>query len=79
MQKHDRYIYFDPIRTNSIHCKKSVVSLRELESDLVNNQLPNFAFIMPNLCNSAHGCSLHAADQWLKQIVDQLLGSPVLG
>jgi phospholipase C len=78
-QKHDPFIYFDPIRNNPDRCKHDIVSLKELEQDLTTNQLPNYAFIMPNLCNSAHDCSLTVADHWLGQMIQKLLASQALG
>ncbi len=79
VQKHDPFMYFDPVRSNSLSCKNSIVSLKQLDTDLAANQLPNLAFIMPNLCNSAHNCALSVADQWLSQLMQKLQGSPALG
>jgi phospholipase C len=81
VQKHDPFIYFDPIRTDLARCERSVVPLTDLDGDLAAGTLPNFSFIMPNLCNSAHdstGSALCApgvsqADAWLKATMDKLL------
>ncbi len=78
-ENHDPFVYFDPIRTNAPRCQKSVVPLTQLAADLSSNQLPNFAFIMPNLCNSAHSCGISAADQWVETMVSELQASPSLG
>lgn len=78
-QKHDPFIYFDAIRNNPNRCKQDIVSLKELDQDLAANQLPNYAFIMPNLCNSAHDCSLIVADHWLSQVIQKLNSSQALG
>jgi phospholipase C len=78
-QKHDPFIYFDPIRNNPDRCKHDIVSLKDLNQDLAAKQLPNFAFIMPNLCNSAHDCSLTVADHWLSQVIQELQASQALG
>ncbi len=79
VQKHDPFIYFDPIRTDSARCQQSVVPFTQLESDLSANELPDYAFIMPDLCNSGHNCGLKIVDAWLKKTVDLLEGSPALG
>ncbi len=79
VQKHNPFIYFDPIRTNAARCSRSIVPLTALDSDLAANQLPNFAFIMPNLCNSAHDCGLDVADKWIGSMVSKLQASPALG
>jgi phospholipase C len=78
-QKHDPFIYFDSIRLNSARCSRSVVPLSSLKADLVSNQLPSFALIMPNNCNSSHSCSAKTADDWLYSMVNQLQSSPALG
>jgi phospholipase C len=78
-QKHDPFIYFDPIRNNPDRCKHDIVSLKDLDQDLSSNRLPSYAFIMPNLCNSAHDCSLTVADRWLGQMIQKLLASQALG
>lgn len=78
-QKHNPFIYFDPIRNNADRCKKSIVPLNDLDRDLSANQLPNFAFIMPDICNSAHNCSLDVADKWLNQQIQKLMNSSALG
>ena len=53
-QKHDPFIYFNSIRLNEARCDRSVVPLTSLDKDLASGRLPNFAFIMPNYCNSGH-------------------------
>ncbi len=78
-QKHDPFIYFDSIRLNSSICDRSVVPLTTLDTDLANNQLPNFAFIMPNYCDSGHSCPASTADQWASNMVSKLQASPALG
>ncbi len=78
VQKHDPLIYFDSIRTSQARCN-NIVPLTQLTSDLAANQLPNFSFIMPNLCNSGHDCSLSTADKWAGEMVTQLQASPALG
>lgn len=78
-ENHNPFVYFDPIQKDPTRCQRSVVPLSQLDTDLSANQLPNFAFIMPNLCDSAHSCSLSTADTWLKQKVGKLQASPALG
>jgi hypothetical protein len=78
-QKHNPLLYFDSIRLNASVCDQSIVPLTQLDSDLSANQLPNFAYIMPNLCNSGHDCSAGTADKWLGSMVTKLQASPALG
>ena len=80
-QKHNPFIYFDPIRLDTARCSSSIVPLTQLDSDLAAGKLPNLVYIMPNLCNSAHdapinpACSLATADGWLKVQVQKLQAS----
>ncbi len=78
-QKHNPLIYFDSIRLDANVCDKSIVPLTQLDSDLSTNQLPNFSYIMPNLCNSGHNCSAATADKWMSDLVSRLQASPALG
>jgi acid phosphatase len=79
VQKHDPLIYFDSIRLNNVVCDNSIVPLTQLDSDLANKQLPNFSFIMPNLCNSGHDCALDKPDAWVHDMVAKLQASPAFG
>jgi hypothetical protein len=38
-------------------------------------RLPDFAFVVPNLCNDMHDCSVTTGDAWLKRFVAPLLGA----
>jgi phospholipase C len=78
-QKHNPLLYFDSIRLNATRCDRSILPLTSLDSDLANKTLPNFSFIMPNLCNSGHDCSATVADTWVNAMVTKLQGSPALG
>ncbi|HEX7556195.1 MAG TPA: alkaline phosphatase family protein [Leptolinea sp.] len=75
-QNHNPFIYFDSIRLDKDRCNSHIVNLKELPNDLQSGSLPNFVFIMPNLCNSAHDCDLKTADTWLGPWIDQLQAYP---
>ncbi len=75
VQRHNPFIYYDDIRTDKARCRRSVVPLTELSVDIKADNLPNYAFIMPNLCDSAHDCNLSAPDQWLKKMIPELQAS----
>ncbi len=74
-QRHDPFIYFDDIRTDTARCQHDIVPLSWLDDDLANNKLPNFSFIVPNLCNSSHDCALSVTDAWLKNWVNKVMAS----
>ncbi len=73
VMKHNPFIYFDSIRLDADRCAKSVLPLPRLQTDLEAGALPNFIFITPNLCNSAHDCTLRVADDWLNMQLSTLM------
>jgi phosphatidylinositol-3-phosphatase len=75
-QKHNPFIYFDSVRLNKERCDSHIVNLNELPEDLASGSLPNFVFITPNICNSAHDCDQKTADTWLGPWVEQLQAYP---
>ena len=72
-QKHNPFVYFDPIRLNPERCTRSVVPLTALQTDIAANSLPNFMFIKPNICNDSHDCSLDVSDAWLTNLLNTLI------
>jgi len=72
-QKHNPFVYFDPIRLNQTRCERSVVPFTNLSTDIQAKTLPNFIFVTPNLCNDAHNCSLGVADAWLGDLLTVLV------
>jgi len=78
-QKHNPLLYFDSVRLDAARCQRSILPLTALDADLAANQLPNFSFIMPNLCNSGHNCDAGTADTWMNNMVTKLQASPSFG
>lgn len=75
--KHDPFVYFDDIRTDSVRCNAGVVPFSALANDLKTAATtPNYAFITPNLCNDMHDCSISSGDTWLKNNLPAILASP---
>jgi hypothetical protein len=50
--------------------------MTQLDTDLKNNTLPDFAWITPNECNNSHDCSSTVADSFLGAQVNKILSSP---
>ena len=73
VQKHNPFIYFDPIRLDAARCERSIVPLTALQSDIEAGTLPNYLFIKPNLCNDSHDCELDISDAWLTNLLGYLL------
>jgi phospholipase C len=82
--KHNPFAHFDSILADPARCKRSMVPLSTLESDLAQGTLPDFAFIVPNACHSSHDsytntqCPLKAADDWLGGWIAKLKNYPGL-
>jgi acid phosphatase len=75
--RHNPFIYFDDIRTNPKRCRQRVVPLTALPVDLTwRATTPNFAMIVPDVCNDMHNCSIGRGDRWLKAQLPAILYSP---
>ncbi|HEX9116877.1 MAG TPA: alkaline phosphatase family protein [Anaerolineae bacterium] len=75
VQRHDPFIYYDDVRKDPGQCK-NVVPFTQFAADLRANNLPDFNWISPNLCNDMHDCDEAAGDAWLKAWIPQILASP---
>lgn len=74
--KHNPFVYFDDIRTNTTRCNSHDVPYTSLSSDLASAATtPNFVFITPNLCNDMHDCSVSTGDTWLSNNLPPILNS----
>lgn len=80
--RHNPFIYYAPIVNNTARCNSHVVPYTALSTDLAQNTVPNFAYIVPNTCNDGHDtptCAdgrpggLVAADAWLRANVPAIL------
>jgi hypothetical protein len=71
-KKHNPFAYFTPI-INTSERRQRIVPFAELKRDVVRGQLPDFAFVVPDLCNSMHDCSVRTGDTWLRRTVGPLL------
>ncbi len=74
VRRHCPLSYFSDV-VNSSAQKLHLVPFTQFAKDRVNNALPQYSFITPNLCNDAHNCSLSTADTWLKNNIDPLIKS----
>jgi acid phosphatase len=54
-----------------------LVPFTQFATDLQNNALPQFSFIVPNANDDAHDGTLAQADSWLKQNISPLITNPV--
>lgn len=73
-RRHNPLSYFSDVVSDSTQ-RANLVPFTQFASDLANDALPDYAFIVPNVCNDAHDCSLRTADTWLKTNIDPLIHS----
>jgi phosphatidylinositol-3-phosphatase len=74
-KKHAPFVYFRDVLRRSRRLAR-IVPLTQLRGDLRTGRLPDFAFVVPDLCHSMHDCSVAAGDTWLASQLPPLLALP---
>jgi len=74
-KRHDPLSYFSDVLDSSTQMK-NLTLLSPFSSDMTNNVLPNFSFVVPNLLNDGHDGPLQLADAWLQDNIAPLLSNP---
>jgi acid phosphatase len=74
-KKHDPFLYFRDVVASPAR-RRNVVPLTQLAADLRTQRLPDFALVVPNMCNSMHDCSVRTGDRWLARTLPPLLQLP---
>jgi phosphatidylinositol-3-phosphatase len=78
--KHNPMVYFQDVTDNnsptSRYCIEHVRPYEELEQDLTSNNVANYNFLTPDLCNDMHddGCD-GEADAWLSREIPMIMAS----
>lgn len=70
--KHDPFLYFTDVRTNPARCNR-VVPLTQFDTDLAGGNMPDFAWVTPNLIHDMHDGSITDGDTWLATFVPKIL------
>jgi phosphatidylinositol-3-phosphatase len=52
------------------------VPFTALRKDLARGTVPDFALVVPDMCNSMHDCPVAAGDAWLRALLPPLLRLP---
>ncbi|HWY56175.1 MAG TPA: alkaline phosphatase family protein [Terriglobales bacterium] len=71
---HNPFTYLTDV-VNSQNQLQNLVPFTQLATDLSNNQLPQYSFIIPNMQNDGHDGSLNQADSWLQTNIAPLIAS----
>src|SRR5207237_9335043 len=81
--KHNPFAYFTDINgwdgqtfQPSQRCNDHVVDYSQLDADLASGQVPDYAFITPNMINDMHDGTVADGDAWLSREVPKILASP---
>ena len=74
--RHNPIAYLTDVQ-NSPAQKQKLVPFTQFSADLATSNLPAYSFIVPNVCNDGHACSLTVADTWLRTNIDPLIQSPM--
>jgi hypothetical protein len=80
--KHDPFVFFSDINgwdgtelAPGPRCMQHVVDYSQLAADIASGQLPDYAFITPDLTHDMHDGSIADGDAWLATEVPQILAS----
>lgn len=86
IRHHNPLTYFTDVANSSVQ-RLNLVPFTHFATDLANNQLPNYSFVVPNQNHNAHDCptsptgctndvKLATADAWLKNNIAPLFNNP---
>src|SRR6266550_5568836 len=75
--RHNPLAYMTDVQNSSVQVQNLVPFTPQFASDLAGGTLPNYSFIVPNLCNDGHDCPISMADPWLRTNIDPLIKNPV--
>jgi PKD repeat protein len=63
--RHDPFVYYSDIVHNTTRCDSHVLSLSAWNSSVASGNIPNYAFISPNVKDDGHDTGVAYADNWL--------------
>jgi phosphatidylinositol-3-phosphatase len=72
MKRHNPFMYFPSVTSQPQLCER-VVPEGRLKADLADRELPEFAWISPDLCDDGHDCATIAADDYLRRHLPSIL------
>ena len=76
-KKHDPFLTFRDVVDRPAR-RTRVVPFSELRPDLGAGRLPDYALLVPDLCNDMHDCPVSTGDRWLRDNIVPLLHRPQL-
>jgi phosphatidylinositol-3-phosphatase len=74
---HNPPVWFTPIAND---CAKWAVPISQLTTDLANDALPSYSWVVPNKCNDMHNCSgqspITAGDNFIRTWMTSIMATP---
>jgi phosphatidylinositol-3-phosphatase len=74
--RHNPLAYMQDVQNDQAQAQ-NLVPFSQFMTDLTAGTLPQYSFIVPNLCDDGHDCPLSEADAWLKTNIDPLVNKDV--
>jgi phospholipase C len=74
VHRHNPLSFLSDVVENSSQAA-NLVPFSQFAADVAAGSFADFSFIVPNICNDGHDCSLGAADGWLRSNIAPLVGS----
>lgn len=73
--RHDPFVYFTSVTRDKAMCREHVVDMdAHLAEDLASNAY-RYMWITPDECNDMHDCEPGTTDDWLADLIPQLMAS----
>ncbi|CEP11404.1 hypothetical protein [Parasitella parasitica] len=73
-RKHNPFMSFTNISKNKKRCAK-IVNSKQLDTDIKNNQVPQFVFYTPDIDNDAHDTNMKFGSNWLKKFLSKRINN----
>lgn len=74
MRHHNPFTYLSDVQNDTTQAA-NIVPFTQFATDLSNNALPQYSFVLPNTINDAHDGTLAQADAWLQENIAPLLAN----
>lgn len=74
LRHHDPFSYLSDVQNSSSQAA-NIVPFSQFATDLANNALPQYSFVVPNVNDDAHNGTLAEADAWLQANIDPLISN----
>jgi phosphatidylinositol-3-phosphatase len=71
-KRHNPFAYFRSVVTRPAR-RARIVPFAEFARDLRAQALPDYAFVIPDLCHDMHDCPVAVGDAWLRRFAPPLL------